>query len=144
MKLWLSTSPNSEVIVELKFSIPLVGLWNTLLNVTLDEFPPVNELLSPGLVAVILIPPPLKFSIENEFPNESEITAVVPVKELTYKLVLYVPRLLVNEADPILSPIAIDDIVNEPPSETNKALAISVSPASWLTLIVKLDKLSQS
>ena len=114
------------------------------MNVTVDEFPFVNVLLSPGLVALILIPPPGRFSISKTFPRESEIEAVVPVNELTYKLVVYVPNPFVKEADPILSPIIIEEIVNEPASATNKAFAISVSPASWLTLIVRLEILSQS
>ena len=58
-------------------------MWKTLLKVTDDEFPEVRELLSPGLVAVILTPPPLKFSSAKIFPNESEIVAVLLVIELT-------------------------------------------------------------
>ena len=42
----------------------------------------------------------------------------------------------------MLSPIDNEEIVNEPPSETNNADAISVSPASWLTFIVKSETLS--
>ena len=103
---------------------------NTSLKVTVDEFPPVVELLSPGLVAVMLTPPDDKFSISNALPKESDIVAVVPVNELTNRFVVYVPKPFVNEALPTLSPIIIDDIVKEPASVENIAFAISVSPAS--------------
>ena len=44
---------------------------------------------------------------------------------------MYVPpRPIVNEALPILSPIFIEEIVNEPASVMNNALNISVSPES--------------
>ena len=49
----------------------------------MDEFPFVIELLSPGLVAFILIPPADKFSISKTFPKESETLAVEEVNELT-------------------------------------------------------------
>ena len=83
INVWLSTSPSSEVIVELRLIIPEFGFRNTSLNVTVDEFPLVSELLSPGLVASILTPPEERFSILNTFPNESVMIAVVPVNELT-------------------------------------------------------------
>ena len=59
----MSNSPSSDVIVELRLIIPEFGLWKTLLNVTVDEFPLVSELLSPGLVASMLTPPEDKFSM---------------------------------------------------------------------------------
>ena len=81
-KFCTSTSPSSDVIVEVKFKIPLFGLWKILLNVTEEVFPLVVELLSPGLVAVILTPAE-RFSIKNEFPKESETLIVDPVIEVT-------------------------------------------------------------
>ena len=56
-------------------------------KVTLEEFPLVSELLSPGLVAVILTPPKDKFSIKKVLARESDTMAVVPVNELTNKSV---------------------------------------------------------
>ena len=53
-----------------------------LLKVTADELPLVIELLSPGLVAVILTPED-KFSIKKVLPRESDILAIEPVIELT-------------------------------------------------------------
>ena len=81
-KFWTSTSPSSEVIVEVKFIIPLFGLWKILLNVTEEVFPLVVELLSPGLVAVILTPAE-RFSIKKVFASESETVTVDPVIEVT-------------------------------------------------------------
>ena len=66
----------------MKVKIPLFGLWKILLKVTVDEFPLVSELLSPGLVAVMLTPED-RFSIKKVLPRESVIVAVEPVIELT-------------------------------------------------------------
>ena len=46
-------------------------------------------------------------------------------------------------AEPTVSPIPIDEIANEPTSETKRDVDMSGSLASWLTLIVKSVKLSQ-
>ena len=129
-KFCTSTSPNSDVMVEVIFIIPTFGFKKTLSNVIKEEFPFVSKLLSPGLTAFILTPPLDKFSISKTFPRESEIVAVFVVKELTKRSVVYVPRPLVNDAEPILSPIINEEIVKDPASETNNAFAISVSPAS--------------
>ena len=47
-------------------------------------------------------------------------------------------------AEPTVSPTFIDEIAKEPPSDTNDDVNISGSFGSWLTLIVKSVKLSQS
>ena len=64
----------------MKVKTPLFGFWKILLNVTVDELPLVNELLSPGLVAVILTPPDGMFSIKNVFASES--VTVLPLLAL--------------------------------------------------------------
>ena len=59
-------------------------------------------------------------------------------------LKLIAPPAAVITAVPTVSPTLILTISKEPPSETNKEVDISGSFGSWLTLIVKSDKLSQS
>ena len=71
------------MIVEFKLIIPMFGFKNKSLNVTVDEFPLVNKLLSPGLVASILTPPEGRFSISKVFPKESVTVAVEFVNEFT-------------------------------------------------------------
>ena len=70
-------------MLEFRLIIPVLGFRNKSLNVTVDEFPLVNVLLSPGLVASMLIPPDGRFSISKVFPRESDTIAVVLVNELT-------------------------------------------------------------
>ena len=53
---WISWSPSSELIVDVNSNVPAPGFINTLLNVTLWEFPLVTLLLSATFCAVILIP----------------------------------------------------------------------------------------
>ena len=66
--------------------------------------------------------------------------------ELTIKSVLKFkePPLALITAEPTVSPTDKDNISKYPPSDSNKEVDISGSFGSWLTLIVKSVKLSQS
>ena len=127
----------------------MTGFWKTLLNVAEDEFPLVVELPSDGEVAVILVPL-LVFSTIN-VPKDKPlvlsiawiITWLDETMVPTTKSVLYEFDPAVIEAVPMTSPVDIEEIKNWPPSEVKRALAISASPASWLTFIVKSARLSQ-
>ena len=53
---WISTSPNSELIVVVKVNVPAPGLKNTFVNVIDEVFPEVTLFPSGGDCAKILIP----------------------------------------------------------------------------------------
>ena len=128
------------------------GFKKTFENVTDWEFPLVTLLLSGIDWATILTP-----EVELEIVNVPR-TKPVPISfdciiawlddiiELTIKLVLNVVEPITADklAEPIVSPTLIKEIAKEPPSEENKEVDISGSLGSWLTLIVKSVKLSQS
>ena len=67
------------------------------------------------------------------------------ILELTIKIVLKfnAPPLALRAADPTVSPTDIDVMLKYPPSEVNEDVDMSGSFGSWLTLIVRFDKLSQ-
>ena len=77
---------------------------------------------------------------------DCKIAWLEEIIELTIKFVLKfnAPPLALITAEPTVSPIDKVEIANDPPSEVNKAVDISGSFGSWLTLIVKSVKLSQS
>ena len=149
---WTSTSPNSEFIVEVKVKIPAGGFTNTLENVIHWVLPLVTLLLSAGDWTVILTPgiefETVKVPRTNPVPRSIDciIAWVEEGREFTINVVLnvFTPPPAVITAEPTVSPIFIKEIAKEPPSETNDEVNISGSLASWLTLIVKSVKLSQS
>ena len=70
-----------------------------------------------------------------------EETTVVTIK---FVLKVLAPPLTDITAEPIILPTLILEISKEPVLEANNEESISGSLGSWLTLIVKSDKLSQS
>ena len=119
---------------------------NKLLNVAVDTYPLVVELPSGGLVASILTPPPtvlVTANVPSTFPNEStdwiskSSTVVITLssKVETTDVPLANKIFAVPTASFKFSPA----ISNDPPSETNKAVAMSVSPASCDTSIVRSE-----
>ena len=66
------------------------------------------------------------------------------VETINWVLKLIVPPPALIEAEPIISPTFILTISNDPSLDVNNAVDISGSLGSWLTSIVKSDKLSQS
>ena len=126
----------------------MLGFWKTLLKIAVEELPLVVELPSAGEVAVTLIPERVFWisKVPKDKPvllSTAEIIAWFEETTVaTTKSVLYELEPAAITAEPITSPTFIDEIVNWPPSELKIALAISASPASWATLIVRSDKLS--
>ena len=59
----MSVSPVSDIIIEVKFKKPVIGLRKTLLKFTIEICPLVNAFPSSGLTAIISTPPPIKFVI---------------------------------------------------------------------------------
>ena len=151
---WLSTSPNSEVIVDENVNTDVDGLTNKLLNVAFDVYPPVVVLPSPGLVAVISIPLVRFWRVKDpNVPLLSTESTIVLQEDVapTIKVELIVtPEVNVISAVPNVSPTFTLAKSNEPASDVNTEEAISVSPWSWLTSILKsascpqfrLDKLT--
>ena len=129
----------------------LLGFVNTLLKVTIDKFPLVKVSLSPGLTAVILTPPlGLLFKI-NVSSTKAVSWSMASTRTSPDKLISCIIKSARNEleykfieADPILSPIFIEEILNEPLSEVKIAWSISTSLLSWLIVIVKSVNASQS
>ena len=131
----MSTSPSSEVIVDVKLSVLALGFKKTLLNVT-EELLPVKVILLPsaGLVAITETPPVKLFEI-SKVPKtnpelisiDSTITWFEETIELTNKSVVNEFGPALKEAKPIVSPTLIVEIVNEPPSEEKFAVSISTS-----------------
>ena len=62
-KSWISISPVSEIIVDVKFKKPVLGLKKILLKVTEEICPLVNRFPSSGLTEIISTPPPTKLFI---------------------------------------------------------------------------------
>ena len=140
--------PSSDVIVDVKVNAPLSGLWKTLLKFAVDEFPLVVEFPSAGDVAVTLIPDRV-FSISKVPRVIPETLSIAEIKAWDEESIFATTKSVLKEfepaviaAVPITSPTFIEDIVNCPPSELNKALEISASPESWETLTVKSERLS--
>ena len=111
------------------------GLLNRLTNVALDVKPPVIELPSPGLDAVISIPPLDKLRSVND-PNtplpsiESTIVLYEEVAPTIRVELIVVPPDKVISAVPNVSPVVRFDKSREPASEVKTEFEISVSPAS--------------
>ena len=151
-KLWISTSPISEFIVEVNVRIPAPGFTKRLLKVTEELLPEVTLLPSGTDCNKILIP--LEELEMVNVPNVNPLIVFIDwmiawlaeIIELTIKSVLKFndPPAAVITAEPTVSPTDKVEIANEPTSEVNKAVDISGSFGSWLTLIVKSVKLSQS
>ena len=150
-KVWTSTSANSEFIVDVKVKILAPGFTNKLVKVTVDELPSVTLLLSGTDWAKIFTPPPILEIVKVPKINpvfistDCRIAWLEEIITLTIKLVLKLndPPLAVIFAKPTVSPTERDEILKYPPSETNKAVDMSGSFGSWLTLIVKSEILSQ-
>ena len=136
----------------MKIKVPAPGFSNILLKVTVWELPAVTLLPSGGDVAIIFIP-----GFVLEIANVPKINPVlisldwiiawfIETIELTVRTVLKLrfPPLALIEAVPTVSPTPIVDIAKDPLLEANREVAISGSFGSWLTLIVKSVKLSQS
>ena len=109
LKLCVSISPSSEVIVDVKLSVLALGFKNTLSNVT-EELFPVKVILFPsaGLVAITETPPVKLFETSNVpktnpevISIDSTITWLEDTIELTNKSVVneFVPA--IKEAKPI-------------------------------------------
>ena len=122
------------------------GFTNKLLNVAVDTYPLVDELPSGGLVANILTPPPtvlITANVPSTFPSEStdwiskssRVVITLSSKVETTDIPLANKIFAVPTTSFKFSPA----ISNDPPSETNKADAISVSPASCETSIVRSE-----
>ena len=150
-KVCTSTSPNSELIVDVNIKVPAPGFTNTLLKVTVCELPAVTLLLSGGDWAIIFIPG-LVLDIVKVPKTNPVLTSLdwiiawfIEIIELIVRTVLKLraPPLALITAEPIVSPTLIVEIANDPLFETNKEVAISGSFGSWLTLMVKSVKLSQ-
>ena len=115
----------------------MFGLTNKLLNVAVEMYPLVEEFPSAGLVAKIFTPPPIVFvtaNVPSTFPKEST-DSISKSSRLFIRLNSNVEATeipLANEmfAVPTTSLTLKPEISNAPPSETNKAEAMSVSPAS--------------
>ena len=140
------------MIVVVNSIVPWLGFKNRLLKVTVCELPAVTLLLSGGDWAVILIPG-LVFEIVN-VPNTKPVliswdwiiawlTEIIALTVSTVLKLIFPPLALIT-AEPTVSPTDIVVIANEPLFEANNEVAISGSLGSWLTLIVKSVKLSQS
>ena len=125
---------------------------NTFEKIIVELLPLVKLLPSGTVVADILIPG-FKFKIVK-LPNTKPvftswdwiITWLLETIVVTIKFVLkvLVPPLALITAEPITSPTFILEISNEPTFDVYNAESISGSLGSWLTLIVKSVKLSQS
>ena len=136
----------------MKIKVPEPGFKNILLKVTLWLFPAVTLFPSGGDWAIILIP---GFVLDIvKVPNTKPVLIswdwiiawFDEIIDVTIKLVLklILPPLELITAEPTTSPTLIVDIAKEPLSEANNEVDISGSFGSWLTLIVKSVKLSQS
>ena len=93
-KLWISTSPNSELIVVVNVSKPAPGFKNTLLNVAVCELPEVT-LLPSGIDCAIILIPGLLFEMVKEpkfkpvfISIDCTIALFVEITELTINTVL--------------------------------------------------------
>ena len=99
--------------------------------------------MSPGLVAVISIPFVLLSNVK--VPNVPELSTDKTIKpfvieEPTIKVEFtVVPPVKVMSAVPRVSPTLIFDKFSEPASDVKTEVAISVSPTSWLTSMLKSD-----
>ena len=107
-------------------------------------YPEVVLLPSPGLTAVISIPPLERFFNVNDasVPLLSTDKTIVLKAELEPTISVeftIVPLIKVIFAAPIVSPTLILSKSNAPSSEEKTELSISVSPASWLTFIFRSD-----
>ena len=136
----------------MKVNIPDAGLIKILLKVTDWELPLVTLLLSGTDWAIILIPP-LTLDIVK-VPIDKPVTVLIDcmiawfeeIIELTINTVLKFkepPPALIT-AEPTVSLTDKEIISKDPPSDSNNPVDISGSFGSWLTLIVKSVKLSQS
>ena len=146
---WISVSPVSEFIVVVKLIVPEPGFKKTLLKLTTCELPLVT-LLPSGIDWAVILTPGLLLEIVK-VPITSPVDAIdwiitwlAETIEFTIKTVLNeaLPRVIL--AVPIVSPIDIVLIVKDPLSEAKSDVDISGSFGSWLTVIVKSVKLSQS
>ena len=145
---WLSTWLSSEVIVDEKVNNETVGFKNKLWKVTFEVYPPVVLLPSPpGLAAVISIPLVSFLSVNDpRVPVESRDKIIVLNDEVdpTTKIVLtLLPDRKFISAVPIVSPMFKFERSKEPASVVKTEFKISVSPASWLTSILKSDNWPQ-
>ena len=127
---WLS----SEADVVVRFQ----GGHNAGHTLVIDGVTYKLRLLPSGIVWAEIFIPGFEFDIVN-VPNDNpllmftdcKITWLEEIMELTIKFVLkfIAPPLALITAEPTVSPTNKDEIANDPPSETNKAVAISGSHA---------------
>ena len=146
-KFWVSVSPVSDIIIEVKFKNPVIGLRKTLLKFTTEICPLVNVFPSSGLTAIISTPPPIKFvivKVPSKPPVSWSIASTIICEDdtilFTIKSAVKVFKLRLIDAEPMLSPLLIEDIIKEPPSDIKKAVSISTSLESCATVIIKSVK----
>ena len=148
IKDWLSTSPSSELIIDVKFNTLVSGFVNNPFNKIVWLFPLVTLLLSGEDVATTKIPP-LAFSIVNEpyiwlvalSTALTEILSRVIIKS-TIKVVLtfIYPPPAIKSADPITSLEFNPVKLKNPASEEKIDEEMSGSFASWLVTKVMSDR----
>ena len=136
----------------MKIKFPADGLTKTLSKITVWLLPLVTlfpsgivcaNILTPGLVfEIVKLPKTIPVFISWDWTIAwLEETIVVTINSV---LKVFAPFPAIITADPIMSPTFMFEILKDPTLDTNKDVDISGSFGSWLTLIVKLDKLSQS
>ena len=114
---WISTSPNSEFIVDVNTRVVDDGLTNILLKITVWLLPLVTLLLSGTDCPKILIPPEILeiVKVPKNSPLEILIDWIIAwfdeIIELTIKTVLKLKLPATIEADPIVSPTFNDEIL---------------------------------
>ena len=149
----MSWSPSSESIVVVNTKDPAPGFTNTLEKVSVWELPLVvlfpsatpgdAEMLTPGFVfSIVKVPSDKPVLISSDCTTTSSDDTILST--INWVIKVLPPLLADKSAVPITSPTLMLAISNEPVLDANKATPISGSLASWLTVIVKSDKLSQS
>ena len=136
----------------MKIKVPAPGFTKILLKTTLCVLPEVTLFPSGGDWAIMFIPGLVLDIVKVPKTNpvlisfDCIIAWFIEIIELTVRIVLKLraPPAVLITAEPTVSPTLIVEIAKEPSFEANNEVAMSGSLGSWLTLMVKSVKLSQS